>query len=153
MGLEFTDRKGNKVTKPKEKGVINRTSAYGIAIDRNKIFLVKPTWKDELELPGGGIEHEGIFDGLKREFLEETGFYIELINKNPVKTECTLFYADDIDTFFISKLLFFLVRIKGNQNLLLVDKNEIRGGDWYDLDMLKAGCSKINDLHLRVIKQ
>lgn len=153
MELKFRDRKGNIVIKPREKEVLDRISVYGIAMLGNKIFLVNPTWKDELELPGGGIQSEKIQEGLKREFLEETGFPIIIVNETPIKTATALFYADDINTFFNSKLLFYLVEINGERDPSLINRNEIKEGMWYDLDKLKKDGRKINNLHLQVIKE
>lgn len=54
-----------------------RPSVYGILIENNKILLSKQ-W-DGYDFPGGGIElGETTPEALKREFLEETGFNIEL---------------------------------------------------------------------------
>lgn len=57
---------------------------YGLLINENKQLLIS----DEQEygmrfakFPGGGLEYgEGLIDGLKREFLEECDFEIEIIN-------------------------------------------------------------------------
>lgn len=57
---------------------------YGLLINENKQLLIS----DEQEygmrfakFPGGGLEYgEGLIDGLKREFLEECNFEIEIIN-------------------------------------------------------------------------
>ncbi|MBS3134031.1 NUDIX domain-containing protein [Candidatus Woesearchaeota archaeon] len=151
MEQVFTDRKGNKVIKPKSREVLNRISAYGIARQGNKILLVNPTWKKEFELPGGAVENEKITDGLKREFLEETGYTIEIISDSPINTRFTLFYADDIDTFFISKLLFFSVKVAGENESSLVNKKEINQSRWYDLEKLNENNTQINTLHLDVI--
>ncbi len=53
MAEEFKDRKGNVVIKPEDRKIENRLSAYGIAKQGNKILLVKPSWKEEFDLPGG----------------------------------------------------------------------------------------------------
>ncbi len=147
----FTDRKGNKVRKPEGKEVFDRVSAYGIAQSGNKILLVNPTWKKEFELPGGGIKNEKITDGLKREFFEETGYPIEIIGDSPVDIRFTLFYADDLDTFFNSRLLFFLVKVVGEKEQSLVNKSEINHCGWYDFEQLKNDIP-INKLHLDVIR-
>ncbi len=57
---------------------------YGLLINEKKQLLIS----DEQEygmrfakFPGGGLEYgEGLIDGLKREFLEECDFEIEIIN-------------------------------------------------------------------------
>ncbi len=147
---EFRDRKGKIVIKPEGKAVINRISAYGIAKQENKILFVRPTWKMEFDLPGGRVEvDEKIDEGLKRELLEETGFSIKILNKTPIKTETALFYADDLDIYFDSKMLFFLVEIVGEGNSQLINSNEIRAVSWLNLDTLET--EPINKLHLSVI--
>jgi 8-oxo-dGTP pyrophosphatase MutT (NUDIX family) len=146
----FTDRKGNKVIKPEGKEVFNRVSAYGIAMSGNKILLVNPTWKKEFELPGGAIENEDIIKGLKREFLEETGYPIKLVSYSPLEIRYSLFYADDIDTFFNSKQLFFLVKLSGKRKLSWINKKEIHKIKWCDITKLSNNTIQINRLHLDI---
>lgn len=55
-----------------------RVSAYGIYIKDEKVVLTNDAGTDRWDLPGGGIEEgESIEDGLRREFLEETGMEID----------------------------------------------------------------------------
>jgi 8-oxo-dGTP pyrophosphatase MutT (NUDIX family) len=152
MELKFIDRKGNIVIKPKQREIKNRISVYGIAILKNKVFLVKPAWINLLELPGGGVvSGENIEEGLKREFLEETGFFITMKNKIPIWTSNVFFYADDIDIFFNSKVLFYLVSVNGKKNSFSADKNEIKESGWYDLNELKRYKKKVKDLHFKAV--
>ena len=56
---------------------IFREFCYGIAEVNGKIMLVFSEKDDDYSLPGGGIEEgEDLILGLKREFLEETGYTI-----------------------------------------------------------------------------
>jgi 8-oxo-dGTP pyrophosphatase MutT (NUDIX family) len=151
----FKDRKGNTKIKPKGCKVNKRTSAYGIAMNKNKILLVKPTWKQEFDLPGGGIEtKENLTDCLKREFYEETGMNIEPLSIKPVATEEELFYADDIDKYFDSKQYFFLVAITIIDYLWKADEKEIQEIIWYDIKDINNTKIKhnIKNTHLKVIK-
>lgn len=55
-------------------------SVRGVAIKDGKILLVKEREEKRLETPGGRIKHgESIENALKREFLEETGYDIEIV--------------------------------------------------------------------------
>lgn len=152
MASKFRDRAGKFHLKPRWRCVRRRVSVYGIAEKNGKILLVKPMWKEEFELPGGGQEKkEKIPEALKREFLEETGFSIKLLADLPVKTRTELFYADDIDEYYISRLLFFLVKIVGSRRPSLVHSQEIREIHWcnrYDLNN-----RDINKSHLEVLRE
>ena len=90
-----------------------------------------------------------MYEALKREFSEETGFSIKVLDKTPIKTEQCLFYADDIDTYFDSKLFFFLVKIINSEYSKLINKEEISGLFWLDLDELEK--KKLNPMHFDVI--
>lgn len=148
---KFMDRKGNIVIKPDGRIIENRVSVYGIARQGRKILFVRPTWKEEFDLPGGGIEtNEAIHDGLRREFLEETGFLVRIAEIKPVKVNRTMFYADDIDKYFKSKQLFFLVEITSDKNSEIINKSEIRDCVWFDLDTLES--EPVNKLHLGVLR-
>jgi len=151
----FKDRKGNTKIKPEDDKVNKRTSAYGIAINKNKILLVKPTWKQEFDLPGGGIEtKESLTDCLQREFYEETGMNIESLSTNPVAIEEELFYADDINKYFDSKQCFFLVNITTIDYLWKADEKEIQEIIWYDIKDINNTKIKhnIKKTHLKVIR-
>jgi 8-oxo-dGTP pyrophosphatase MutT (NUDIX family) len=71
------------VTKPKEKHVLSRTGAYGIALQNEKILLVRQKegpYAGKLDLPGGKIEKgESIEEALRREFEEETALSFDSI--------------------------------------------------------------------------
>jgi 8-oxo-dGTP pyrophosphatase MutT (NUDIX family) len=148
----FKDRKGNEKIKPDGREVTKRVAAYGIAIEESKILFVKPAWKQELDLPGGGIERkETVIEGLKREFYEETGMDIEILNKEPVGVKTQLFYADDIDKYFDSRQYFFLVSIKRRDALWKPDAKEIRELIWCDIKDID-NCN-IKKTYLKIIKE
>lgn len=56
---------------------------YGVAYEDSKILLinkVKGPYINRFDLPGGGLnEDESIIQHLKREFIEETGYEIEVL--------------------------------------------------------------------------
>lgn len=63
----------------KKEGVeyVFRECCYGFAEKNGKIMLVYSEKDKNYSIPGGGLEKgEDIVDGLKREFLEETGYKI-----------------------------------------------------------------------------
>jgi 8-oxo-dGTP pyrophosphatase MutT (NUDIX family) len=142
MNNIFFDRCGRKKIKPNNQKILKRISAYGIAIKDGKILLVRPSWKKELDLPGGGIEHgETLTRGLIREFHEETGFLVTPAKK-PFAVKTQAFYAEDLDKYFDSKQYFFRVTIIEHDNSWKMDKKEIRKVIWVDI-------KKLNDINLK----
>ncbi|RYE03760.1 MAG: NUDIX domain-containing protein [Sphingobacteriaceae bacterium] len=120
---------------------------YGLLINENRQLLIS----DELEygmkfskFPGGGLEFgEGLIDGLKREFMEECAFEVEIIS-HFYTTDFYLKSAFD-DTQIIS--VYYLVKninpIKLSIKTVPFDFDEI-GPDgifqsfrWIDLDQLE----------------
>lgn len=147
----FKDRKGNPVEKPADRKTEDRTGAYGIAMKNNQVLVVKPTWLDVWELPGGEVEKdEDQVTALKREFLEETGYEISKIINEPVRSEKCCFYADDLDIFFKSKRLFFKIEL-GKNNPDLINKEEIKEVKWMNINELKKNNFK--DFHLDVLNK
>ncbi len=121
---------------------------YGLLINESRQLLVS----DEQEygmrfakFPGGGLEYgEGLIDGLKREFMEECNFEVEIIS-HFYTTDFYLKSAFD-DTQIIS--VYYLVKNIGTINLLIktvpFDFGGIKeeGGilqafRWLNLDQLK----------------
>ncbi len=59
-----------------------RETCFGICERNGQILLTKKTNKNEIAMVGGGIEKEETHaDCLKREFLEESGYSVENIEK------------------------------------------------------------------------
>lgn len=147
----FKDRNGNEKIRPAGREVTDRKSAYGLALENNKILFVKPAWKQDLDLPGGGVEKgETLTESLIREFYEETGARVTPVSTEPLAIIGQLFYADDIDKYFDSKQYFFLVKIKEIDKQWKPDEKEIRELIWCavaDLDK-----SNIKKTHLQVVK-
>lgn len=120
---------------------------YGLLINQNNELLIS----DELEygmyfskFPGGGLEYgEGLIDGLKREFMEECFFEIDIIS-HFYTTDFYLKSAFD-DTQIIS--IYYLVKNLASINLPVktapfdfgertVD-GSFQSFRWIDLDKLK----------------
>ncbi len=121
---------------------------YGLLLNENNQLLIS----DELEygmrfskFPGGGLEYgEGLIDGLKREFMEECLFEVEILS-HFYTTDFYLKSAFD-DTQIIS--VYYLVKNIGTINLPIktvpFDFNHVQeeGGifqafRWLNLDQLK----------------
>lgn len=66
-----------------------RNAARGIVLrDDGKIAVFNKSFKNEYKLPGGGIENnESPEEAFKREVLEETGCYVEIIKKLGITEE------------------------------------------------------------------
>ncbi len=122
---------------------------YGLLVNENNQLLIS----DELEygmkfskFPGGGLEYgEGLLDGLKREFMEECNFEIEIIS-HFYTTDFYLKSAFD-DTQIIS--IYYLVKNTSPIKLSIktvpfdfVDVEEeggiLQAFRWLNLDQLKT---------------
>lgn len=146
----YKDRKGNYHEKPKNIESQKRESANGIYIKDEKVLLVKPSWVDIWEFPGGGKEtNESLIEALKREFLEETGYTILKLDEKPIHNINTKFYADDLDVFFDSSMYFYKILEIGEQNEILINRDEIIDIQSLSIDSLNK--ENMNNLHLEVI--
>ncbi len=64
-------------------------SVYGVLIEKGKVLMSKQ-W-DGYDFPGGGVEiDETLEEALKREFFEETGLTIKVLNS--VHCESSFFH-------------------------------------------------------------
>ncbi len=52
----YTDSTGKKYEKAEAEPVIWRISSYGIIEKNDSLLMVVPTWNDQWELPGGGVD-------------------------------------------------------------------------------------------------
>ncbi len=146
----YRDRKGNYHKKPKNIFASKRESAYGIFIKNLKILLVKPSWINMWEFPGGGKDfNENLFDTLKREFLEETGFKIIEFEKKPIHKINIKFYADDLDKYFNSEMSFFIIKKLGDQNKEMIDVNEII--DSQNISISELNNKNMNNIHFQIL--
>jgi len=146
----YKDRKGNYHKKPENNKSQKRESANGIYLKDGKVLLVKPSWVDIWEFPGGGKEsNENLIEALKREFLEETGHKIIKLNKNPIQKIETKFYADDLDIFFDSNMYFYQILEIGEQDKTLINRDEII--EIKNISLNSLNKDNMNNLHLEVI--
>lgn len=146
----YKDRKGNYHEKPENIKSQKRESANGVYVKNGKVLLVKPSWVDIWEFPGGGKEpNENLIEALKREFIEETGCEILKLDKNPIHNINTKFYADDLDIFFDNSMYFFEVLEIGKQNENLINRDEIV--DIKSIPINSLNKKNMNNLHLGII--
>ncbi len=119
-----------------EKEFINRKAAYGVYIKDNQILMVKDATSSFFELPGGGLDtHENVLEGLKREFLEETGLIIHT-NLNHITTYTEYFYDLNAEEPWKTERMFYKIediegeiKNKGNgddvQEVRMISKEEL----------------------------
>ncbi|WP_205961779.1 NUDIX hydrolase [Psychrobacillus vulpis] len=69
----------------KDKKFHRAFGVYGICVQNSKLLVVNKNggpYINRYDLPGGSLEdNESLETGIKREFLEETGFEVEVVNK------------------------------------------------------------------------
>lgn len=151
--MEFISRQGSKVVKPANRRTKERFSAYGLAEKNGKILVVKPHANNLYELPGGGaINGENAKDTLAREFLEETGCTIKNFEKKTLAIIKTNFYADDIDEYFDSTMIFFKIKtIENKTHTQEIDSNEIKETKW--INPKRLNYINTHQTHLKIIKR
>ncbi len=94
----------------KEPGIRyqNRKTVYGIYETSGKFVCVEV--QGMFFLPGGGInKNERPGDALKREFIEELGWEIEIVK--PVGSAIQHFYSKNDEAFYESHALFYRVNV------------------------------------------
>lgn len=148
--MKFVDRKGIVHEKPAGREVKKRDSCYGVAVRDGSVLLIKPVWIDRWELPGGGADpEESVFDAMKREFFEETGFVVKSSDSKPIVRK-QRFYSDDQDIFYDSTMNFFrinkLEQSDGSQKLSW----EIKKVKWVRIDFLDD--KNTHKIHLEIIR-
>lgn len=132
----------NKEFEVEASKLIFRPSVYGVLIEYDKVLLFKK-W-DGYDLPGGGINiDETIEDALKREFFEETGLMIELLEL--VHCETSFFNPSHSEKYknqyWNCPLMYFLVKKVGGEisteNFDEEEKNYANMAEWIELDKMK----------------
>ena len=122
--------------------LIFRPSVYGILIEDNKILLSKQ-W-DGYDFPGGGVDiHETLEEALRREFIEETGLKVEVLE--PVHCETSFFHPSHSEKnkkqYWNCPSMYFLVKKVGGE----ISKDNFDGEEndyldlpeWIELDKVK----------------
>jgi len=147
----FFDRKGNKVEKPRGVKAKKRSSAYGVYMADGKLLVVKPVKSEKWELPGGGIgKGETACKALAREFMEETGYKILKVGKEPFKIGKDNFCSDS-GSFYLSELSFFRIEAVSRRSRGIIDTGEIREARLISLSGLTKENS--NRIHWGAIRQ
>ncbi len=116
--MEFRDINGNivKLSKADKARVSWRPSVYGFLVKDGHMLCVKQRWSDKYSLPGGGMKiGENISASLKREFLEETGYNIEVTKKQPVYATTTLVISPVSRNPRHAVALYYEVMLKSNK--------------------------------------
>ena len=133
--MKFNDINGKEVNAPNEFHW--RPAIYGILIENKKILVIRPEWDSKkLCLPGGGLKlGEDLVEGIKREFLEETGYEV-LVNEKPIHVETKL-YADHKEKHFFQRInTYFEVQRKNKKQKTKLDK-ETTLLKWVELKTIK----------------
>jgi len=116
-----------------------RPSVYGLVIEKGKILLSKQG--DGYDFPGGAIEiDENLNEALKREFFEETGLKIKILDLIDCKSSFFKFRFDDI--FVNSILIYFQCKIVGGKistkNLSEYENIFMEKPEWIELKNIKS---------------
>lgn len=139
--IEFHNFEGEVFDVDSDK-VTYRPSVYGILIEDNKILLSKQ-W-DGYDMPGGGAKiHETIEEALRREFFEETGLEIEVLQ--PVHCETTFYNPTHTerkkDLYWNCPMMYFLVKkLGGELSDSNLDNDELEYAEmpeWVSLDIVE----------------
>ena len=118
-----------------------RPSVYGILIEGDKVLLSKQ-W-DGYDMPGGGMKiYETLEDALKREFFEETGLTVEVLQV--VHCETSFFNPNysvkHKEEFWNCPLMYFLVKKIGGEisknNFDEDEKNYADLAEWIELEKI-----------------
>lgn len=112
-----------------------RPSVYGIVIEDGKVLLSKQ-W-DGYDFPGGGIEkHETIEQALKREFWEEAGLDVEVLDLVHAQTSFYQYHGGKFNCI----LLYYLCRRVGGElsidNADETEKEYMQMPEWIDLNSI-----------------
>jgi len=132
--MEFYNTKGERVEYSKEYGW--RPAVYGVLIENDKLLFIQPNWDDKFCLPGGGINlGETPVEALKREFLEETGYEVE-VNGQPIYLDSQLFGSYDVNKFFQRINIYYEVKLTSQKQ-----------GDDIDKESTKIIWKNLNELN------
>jgi len=123
-----------------------RRSVYGIAVRDGKLLVVVSTWSDKYDLPGGRArEGESDEEALKREFMEETGYCIRLLDDKPLHSFRGCFYANDRGKYFNVKGVHYRVESVGAPDATKIRRDEIRSVSFISLkELSQENCTHVH---------
>lgn len=109
--MNFRNTAGKKVPSPKSNQYSWRPAVYGILIKNNRLLLIQPVWDKKFSLPGGSMEFgEDPIRSLKREFLEETGYKVE-VDKKLLFIDSHLYGDPDKGNYFQRISIYYRVKL------------------------------------------
>jgi len=135
-------------------------------------LLLQERWKNNpledglLEIPGGKIsEYENIFDSLRREIMEETGYVVKKIygeeestfvefNGYKVLNYEVFASAQNLEKNYPIMTQFFICEVEGEK---LEKTNETQNIEWFSLEevslLLEKTPEKFYSMHINAIKK
>lgn len=148
------------------------TALISMEVEGDKFLLIQERWKNNvledglLEIPGGKIrEFENIFDALRREVSEETGYKVTYIygEEKSIITKSNNYEVINYECFYSSQNLgknypimtnFFLCEVEGNR---LEESDESKNINWISLRKLKeiinSNPEKFYPMHIEAIRK
>jgi ADP-ribose pyrophosphatase len=148
------------------------TALISMEVEGDKFLLIQERWKNNvledglLEIPGGKIrEFENIFDALRREVSEETGYKVTYIygEEKSIITKLNNYEVINYECFYSSQNLgknypimtnFFLCEVEGNR---LEESDESKNINWMSLRKLKeiinSNPEKFYPMHIEAIRK
>jgi 8-oxo-dGTP diphosphatase len=135
--MNSTDIKGNEVKVVDEEFTF-RPAVYGYVEKNDKILIMKPSWDDKYNLIGGGMDlGETFHEALKREFLEEIGFEIEILDKQPMFVNTSLFALPEKNYYFQRINMYYRVKLKKENKKMMMNDDEVVETLWENKVNLK----------------
>lgn len=136
----YLDQLGQEHLCPPGTKVEWRLSGYLLVQRNDEILLVKSSWRDVWELPGGGIEpQESLGLAALREAREETGYSLQLSAPNPYTVTEGRFYLLEEATFLHSVRFFFRADLTDakKERAAGLESGEITKIDWVSTHALR----------------
>ncbi len=128
---------------------------YGVCLYENKILVIKKKigpYKNRYDLPGGSLEKgEALATALKREFFEETGFEIEILENIGIKDFFIPWKWKEFNYVHHIAVFYKVNLVRGNR----IKPKQFEGQDslgavWIDIN--KINESNSSPLILEIIK-
>ncbi len=132
----FRDTDGVLYELPEGETVHWRPSAYGVLeVDGKTLMIEDGRGKGGWEFPGGGVEvDENFSEAVVREFFEETGYRVRLVDERPLWIDTQSFYSKIYKKFFKSVLIFYRVELVDSARdasaVNIVVPDEISAMEW-----------------------